>query len=95
MTSIEAMCAAAELHLRRSIGTSAGIHKAKLRELAAAIRAELVLGPVCGQDCACLTDCGDFYAANGMPLPRGCTAIIAEPPRRSAWPFQVGHANAR
>jgi hypothetical protein len=38
--TIETMCEAANLHLRRSIGTSAGKHKAELRKMAAAMRVE-------------------------------------------------------
>jgi hypothetical protein len=39
MNTIESMCEAANLHLRRSIGTSAGKHQASLRKMAAAMRA--------------------------------------------------------
>jgi hypothetical protein len=39
MTTIESMCEAANLHLRRSIGTSAGMHKAALRRKAEVMRA--------------------------------------------------------
>lgn len=28
-----------------------------------------VTEPVCGRDCACMTDCGDYYEANGLPRP--------------------------
>jgi hypothetical protein len=38
MLNIQAMCDAAMEFLRRSIGTSAGIHKAQLRRQAAALR---------------------------------------------------------
>jgi hypothetical protein len=32
--------------------------------------AEKAEKPVCGKSCACLTQCGDYYASHGLPEPK-------------------------